>query len=174
MITSVPENSGSRNAGSPRSFPPRRPGGGSSEGPRHALDIFSSVRRHLPVFLIVSFVLVGCGAFVFRNKAKPVYSSQSVVYISPRFPKVLNTDSEVELPYDSYFEDQIQTVTRYDIVADAISQLSSGARHRADPPLPSEIANLQHSLDVKRIGTSYGMSIGLLGSSPDGLADIVN
>jgi uncharacterized protein involved in exopolysaccharide biosynthesis len=128
MITSVPENSGSRNAGSPRSFPPRRPGVGSSEGQRHALyifsSVFSSVRRHLPVFLIVSFVLVGCGAFVFRNKAKPVYSSQSVVYISPRFPKVLNPDSEVELPYDSYFQDEILTVTRYDIVADAISQLS--------------------------------------------------
>jgi polysaccharide biosynthesis transport protein len=174
MITSVPEKSGFRNAGSPRSFPPRRPGGGSSQDQRHALHIFSSVQRHLPVFLIVSFVLVGGGAFVFRDKAKPVYSSQSIVYISPKFPKVLNPDSEVELPYDSYFQDQIQTVTRYDIVADAIAQLRSGLRHRADPPLPSEIAKLQHSLDVKRVGTSYEMSIGLLGSSPDGLADTVN
>jgi succinoglycan biosynthesis transport protein ExoP len=175
MITSAPENSGSRNAGGLRSFPPSRPGGGSSDGPRHALYIFfSSVRRHLPVFLIVSSVLIGCGAFVFRDKAKPVYSSQSVVYISPKFPKVLNTDSEVELPYDSYFEDQIQTVTRYDIVSDAISHLPPAVRHRTDAPLPSEIAKLQHSLDVKRVGTSYEMSIGLLGSSPDGLADTVN
>ena len=174
MITSVPENFGSRNAGSPRSFPPPRPGSGSSEGQLHALYLFSSFRRHLPVFLIVFFVLVGCGAFVFRNKAKPVYSSQSVVYISPKFPKVLNPDSELDLPYDSYFQDQIQTVTRYDIVADAISRLPPGIRHRTGPPLPSEIANLQHSLDAKRIGTSYEMSIGLLDSSPDGLADIVN
>src|SRR5271170_3110453 len=135
MITSTPENSGSRSAGSLRSFPPRRPGGGSSDGPRNALYIFfSSVRRHLLVFLIVSFVLIACGAFVFRNKAKPVYSSQSVVYISPKFPKVLNTDTEVELPYDSYFEDQIQTVTRYDIIADAISQLPPAIRHRSGPP----------------------------------------
>src|SRR3984893_7857176 len=174
MITSVPENSGSRNAGSPRSFPPRSQGGGASEGQRHALYIFSSVRRHLHVFLTVSFVLVGCGAFVFRSKAKPVYSSQSVVYISPRFPKVLNPDSEVELPYDSYFQDEILTVTRYEIVADAISQLSAEVRHRTGPPLPSEIVKLQHSLVMTRIGTSYEMSIGLLGSSPDGLADIVN
>src|ERR1700730_14869646 len=142
MITSVPENSGSRNAGSPRSFPPRSQGGGASEGQRHALYIFSSVRRHLPVFLIVSFVLVGCGAFVFRNKAKPVYSSQSVVYISPKFPKVLNPDSEVDLPYDSYFQDQIQTVTRYDIVSDAITELPYKVRGRSGPPLPIEIGNL--------------------------------
>jgi capsular polysaccharide biosynthesis protein len=107
-------------------------------------------------------------------KAKPVYSSQSVVYISPKFPKVLNTDSEVELPYDSYFEDQIQTVTRYDIISDAISQLPKWVRGRSGQPQPGEIAKLQHSLDVKRIGTSYEMSIGLLGPSPDGLAETVN
>ena len=174
MITSMPENSGSRNAGSPRSFPPPRLGGGSSEGQRPTLNIFRSVRRHVSVFLIVFFVLFGCGAFVFRTKTKPVYSSQSGVYISPTFPKVLNPDSEVELPYDSYFQDQIQTVTRYDIVADAISQLSPEVRHRTGPPLPSEIAKLQHSLVITRIGTSYEMSIELRGSSPYGLADVVN
>ena len=174
MITSLPENSGSRNAGSPRSFPPPRLGGGSSEGQRPTLNIFRSVRRHVSVFLIVFFVLFGCGAFVFRTKTKPVYSSQSGVYISPTFPKVLNPDSEVELPYDSYFQDQIQTVTRYDIVADAISQLSPEVRHRTGPPLPSEIAKLQHSLVITRIGTSYEMSIELRGSSPYGLADVVN
>jgi succinoglycan biosynthesis transport protein ExoP len=171
---SVPETSRSRTAGSRRSFPSPRLGGGSSEGQLHPLYILSSVRRHLPVFLIVSFVLAGCGAFVFRNKAKPVYSSQSVVYISPRFPKVLNPDSEVELPYDSYFQDEILTVTRYDIIADAISQLAPEVRHRTGPPLPSEIVKLQHSLVMTRIGTSYEMSIALRGSSPDGLADIVN
>lgn len=173
MITPDPVSFGPRNVRGPQSFPPRR-AGASGEGQRHSLDIFSSVRHHLPLFLIVFAALVGCGAFVLRMKAKPVYSSQSVVYISPKFPKVLNTDSEVELPYDSYFEDQIQTVKRYDIIADAISQLPKWVRGRSGPPLPGEIAKLQNSLDVKRIGTSYEMSIGLLGPSPEGLADTVN
>jgi len=173
MITPVPESSGSRKARSTQCFPPRR-AGTSDEGRGRSLDIFSSVRRHLPVFLVIFFALVGCGAFVLRMKAKPVYSSQSVVYISPKFPKVLNTDSEVELPYDSYFEDQIQTVTRYDIISDAISQLPKWVRGRSGQPQPGETAKLQHSLDVKRIGTSYEMSIGLLGPSPDGLAETVN
>jgi succinoglycan biosynthesis transport protein ExoP len=173
MITAAPESSGSRKVRSPQSFPSSS-SGASDGAQRRSLDIFSSVRRHFAVFLIVIVVLVGCGAFVLRMKAKPVYSSQSVVYISPKFPKVLNTDSEVELPYDSYFEDQIQTVTRYDIVGDAISQLPTWVRGRSGPPLPFEIAKLQHSLDVKRIGTSYEMSIGLLGPSPNGLAETVN
>lgn len=173
MINLAPESSVSRKTGSPQSFPPGRVSG-SFEGQRRTLDVFSSVRRHLTVFLVLFFMLVGCGAFVLRKKAKPVYSSQSVVYISPKFPKVLNTDSEVELPYDSYFQDQIQTVTRYDIVADAISQLPYWVRGRSGLPLSSEIDNLQHSLDVKRIGTSYEMSIGLLGPSPSGLSETVN
>jgi polysaccharide biosynthesis transport protein len=173
MINSVPESSGSRKAGSPQSFPPCRVVG-SFEGQRRTLDVLSSVRRHLPIFLLVFFVLVASGAFLLRKKAKPVYSSRSVVYISPKFPKVLNTDSEVELPYDSYFQDQIQTVTRYDIVADAISQLPYLVRNRSGAPLPFEIEKLQHSLDVKRIGTTYEMSIGLLGPSPSGLAETVN
>jgi succinoglycan biosynthesis transport protein ExoP len=173
MINSAPESTGSRIAGSPQSFPPRR-NSGSFEGQRRTLDVLSSIRRHLPIFLLIVFVLVGCGAFVLRKKTKPIYSSQSVVYVSPKFPKVLNTDSEVELPYDSYFQDQIQTVTRYDIVADAISQLPYRVRGRSGTPLPSEIEKLQHSLDVKRIGTTYEMSIGLLGPSPSGLSETVN
>jgi uncharacterized protein involved in exopolysaccharide biosynthesis len=97
-----------------------------------------------------------------------------VVYISPKFPKVLNSDSEVELPYDSYFQDQIQTVTRYDIIADAITQLPYSVRHISGPALPYEIELLQRSLEVKRVGDSYEMSIDLTGPSPIGLAEYVN
>src|SRR5262249_5524726 len=150
MMNSMPQNSASPNVGSTRSFPRPPLGAGSSEGQHSALNIVSSVRRHWHVFLLVVCVLAGSGAVVFRNKVKPVYSAQSVVYISPKFHKVLNPDSEVELPYESYFQDQIQTVTRYDIVADAISQLPAGARRQTGPPLPTEIAKLQRLLEAKR------------------------
>jgi uncharacterized protein involved in exopolysaccharide biosynthesis len=97
-----------------------------------------------------------------------------VIYVSPKFPKILSSDSEVELPYDSYVQDQIQTVTRYDIIADAIAKLPYSVRHRSGPAQPSEVQVLQQKLDVTRIGSSYQMSIALRGPSPDGLADIVN
>ncbi|MGA2848341.1 MAG: hypothetical protein ABSE46_05045 [Terracidiphilus sp.] len=99
---------------------------------------------------------------------------------------MLASDSEVELPYDSYFQDQIQKVTRYDIIADAIVRLPNSLRGRSGPALPYEIQVLQNFLEVKRISSGYEMSVGLRsyspngltkvfpGPTPDGLADIVN
>jgi uncharacterized protein involved in exopolysaccharide biosynthesis len=99
-----------------------------------------------------------------------------VVYVSPKFPKMLSGDSEVDNPvsYDSYIQDQIQTVTRYDIIAEAISKLPYSVRHQSGPALPYEIQVLQRTLEVTRIGTTYEVSIGLRGPSPNGLADTVN
>jgi uncharacterized protein involved in exopolysaccharide biosynthesis len=89
---------------------------------------------------------------------------------------MLSGDSEVEPPssYDNYIQDQIQTVTRYDIIADAVSKLPYSVRHRSGPALPYEIQVLQKTLEVTRIGTTYEVSIALSGPSPDGLADTVN
>jgi len=150
------------------------------------IDLFSSIRRHWLISLSMFLVLLCCGALVLLKKEKPVYVSSSAVYISPKFPKMLASDSEVELPYDSYFQDQIQMVTRYDIIADAITKLPSSLRGRSGPALPYEIQLLQHTLQVKKLGSSYEMSIELQSSSPNGfdrvfpgptqggLADIVN
>jgi capsular polysaccharide biosynthesis protein len=138
------------------------------------IDVIGSVRRHWIVSLLVLVVILACGAFVLGKKAQPVYESHSVVYLSPKFPKMLAADSEVELPYDSYVQDQIQTVTRYDIIGDAITKFPNSVRGRSGQALPYEIQSLQQALEVRRVGSTYEMSIGLHGSSPNGLADVVN
>ncbi|MGA2672916.1 MAG: hypothetical protein ABSE99_06770 [Terracidiphilus sp.] len=153
---------------------PLRLAASSTEPPRLTINVFGSLRRHWFIALLVLLVLLGSGAYILWKKAKPVYQSYSVVYVSPRFPKMLASDSEVELPYDSYVQDQIQTVTRHDIIGDAISKLPYSVRKRTGPALPYEIQVLQNTLEVKRIGSTYEMAIGLSGSSPNGLADIVN
>jgi uncharacterized protein involved in exopolysaccharide biosynthesis len=146
----------------------------SSESPRLNINVIGSLMRHWFVAVMVFIVLVGCGTYILWKKAKPVFESHSVVYVAPKFPKMLASDSEVELPYDSYVQDQIQTVTRHDIIGDAIAKLPYSVRKRSGPALPYEIQVLQKTLDVKRIGSTYEMSIGLSGPSPKGLADIVN
>jgi hypothetical protein len=122
----------------------------------------------------VFLILLGCGEFFLWKRDKPVYEAHSVVYVSPTFPKLATNDNEVELPYESYFADQIQTVTRHDIIEDAITKLPYSARHLSGPVLPYEIQVLQQNLVAKRIGITYEMSIGLTGPSPNGLAEIVN
>ena len=93
-----------------------------------------SLKRHWFISLFVFLVLLGCGGFVLWKKDKPVYEAHSVVYVSPKFPKIVATnDNEVDLPYDSYFADQIETVTRHDIVEDAISKLPYSVRHLSGP-----------------------------------------
>jgi succinoglycan biosynthesis transport protein ExoP len=172
MLNSSPDNSTPGNSNSQPSFPPRRVGS-SSGGVQPKINVAGSLRHHWAVSLVVLLLLLGCGAYALWKKAKPVYESHSVVYISPKFPKMLSGDSETELPYDSYFQDQIQTVTRYDIIEDAISKLPYAVRRRSGPALPFEIQILQKTLKVSRIGTTYEMSIALSGPSPNGLADTV-
>jgi uncharacterized protein involved in exopolysaccharide biosynthesis len=163
-------------SGNSPSGPPISPrvAGSSSEVPRRTINVLGSLCRHWFVAALVLLVLLGSGAFILWKRVKPVYESHSVVYVSPKFPKMLASDSEVELPYDSYVQDQIQTVTRHDIIADAISKLPYSVRHRSGPALPYEIQVLQQALDVKRVGSTYEMSIGLNGPSPNGLAEAVN
>ncbi len=180
MINSTSDNSFSGNSKSVPSAPLRRTGS-SSEGARPAIDVVGSLRRHWYVAVTVFLVLAGCGAFAVWKKAKPEYESHSVVYLSPKFPKLLANDSEVELPYDSYVQDQIQTVTRHDIIADSISKLPYAVRYGmglpssyVGPALPYEIEVLQKKLEIKRIGSTYEMTIGLHGETPKDLAEIVN
>jgi succinoglycan biosynthesis transport protein ExoP len=148
---------------------------GSAQRPKSNIHVIASVRRHWYVFLSVLIVILVCGAYALRKKVKPLYQATSIVYVAPKFPKMLpGDDSELDLPYDSYVQDQIQTVTRYDIIADAIEKLPPSVRHRTGPALPYEIQVLQKTLDVKRMGSTYEVSIALSGSSPGGLAEIVN
>jgi polysaccharide biosynthesis transport protein len=173
MINSLPGNAMS---GSPNGVPPSASRGTGSPAQAGGLNvnIVGSLKRHWLISLSVFLVLLVCGGFVLWKKAKPVYIAESVVYVSPRFAKVLANDNEVDLPYDSYFADQIQRATRNDIMEEAITKVPYGIRHRSGPALPYEVQVLQHVLEVKRIGSTYEMSIALMGPSRDGLAEIVN
>jgi polysaccharide biosynthesis transport protein len=170
LIPSPPDVGASSNA---PPFTPRRTVN-SADWQRQVSSATDSVRRHWAIAATVLFVLLAAGAVVLWIKAKPSYLSNSVVFVSPKFPKMLATDSEVELPYDSYIQDQIQTVKRYDIISDAIAKLSYSVRHRSGPVLPSEVKALQRDIEVYRIGMTYQITIGLRGPSPNGLAEIVN
>ncbi len=171
MLNSASDSSTHEQSTSLRSFPRRQSFPTVQE---RKLNVIASVRRHWAAALTVFVVILGAGIFILWKKARPVYNSHSVVYISPKFPTVLNNNSEVELPYDSYFQEQVQTVTRYDILHDAIASLPLSARQRSGPVVPSEIDGLLKDLIVKRVGTSYEMSVGLSGPAPHGLAEIVN
>jgi succinoglycan biosynthesis transport protein ExoP len=164
-------------SGSPEGLPPftRRRVESSSAGTHLNIDVVGSFKRHWLISVSVFLVLLGCGGFVLWKKDKPVYSAFSVVYVSPKFPKILTGDNEVDdRPYDSYFADQMLKLSRHDIIEDAITRLPYSVRGRTGPPLPYEIQVLQQTLEAGRIGATYEMFIKLSGPSPSNLAEIVN
>lgn len=174
MLNSMPENASSGNALSLPPFPQRRAAAGGGEGPRMTINPGASLRRHWVWALAVFLVILACGGYVVRKKGKPVYLTTSVVYISPAGPKVASGGTEVTIPYDSYLQDQIQMVTRYDVIAAAIAKLPSWIRGRSGPALPYEIQVLQKGLQVQRVGETSEMSIALEAPVPKGLAEVVN
>lgn len=148
--------------------------GPSSETRRIEINVLGSLKRHWVIAVSLFVVLSVGGGYVAVKKSRPVYSAHSEVYVSPKFPKMMSADSELDRPYDSYIQDEVHTVTRYDILAEAIEKLPWSIRHRSGPALPYEIQSLQGALEVVRIGATYQVSIGLHGSKPDGLAETVN
>lgn len=132
-----------------------------------------SLRFHWLIASLVSLALFGsCTAFLLHSK--PSFVAKSLIYVSPTFPKTLNDDPETAYPYDSYMEQQVHSITRYDVIADAIRSLPQSAWPNRGESEPAAVARLQRQLAVARIGTTYQIEITLTGNNPEHLAEVVN
>ncbi|MHB1699754.1 MAG: GumC family protein [Acidobacteriaceae bacterium] len=143
---------------------------------RESLDVARSLREHRLLAIGVGIVvLAGMLSVGFLRPA--IYSTESLVYIQPSVPKVLSDGSEPPYDpskYDSYFQQQMKTVTRYDILQAALSQLGSSVWQTPGESQQSAIARLQSALKVTRIDNSYQMSISLKGTNSEAIAEVVN
>jgi succinoglycan biosynthesis transport protein ExoP len=137
------------------------------------VDVLQSLRLHKMLAALVALAVMGLGTAV-KLRHRPTYQAGSVLYVSPNFPATLATSQEQEYPYDSYIEQQVHSVTQYDVLADALRKLKPGIWQFPGERLESAVERLQHSLTVKRDGLSYQVLISLQSSNPDNLADIVN
>jgi succinoglycan biosynthesis transport protein ExoP len=165
------------NPNDPRNTPPPtvphptlRP---ASKGSALKINVLRSLRLHMITAILVALVVLGLGLAVLLRRGL-MYSSQSTIYVSPTFPKTLTEDRETEYPYDSYVQQQVHAIARYDVIADAIHHLPADMWQRPGEVEQSAVQRMQESLDIKRIGTTYEVGIELMGMRPDHLAEIVN
>jgi len=122
---------------------------------------------------LITLLTLGLGvALAVRHRA--MYEATSVVYVSPNFHATLVTNQEQEYPYDSYIEEQVHSVTKYNVLVDAIGKLKAGVWQAPGESLESAVDRLQHSLNVRRDGQSYQVQITLQDTDPTHLAEIVN
>lgn len=152
---------------------PPAPAAAPTPGFFSGVDVMRSLRVHALAATFVTVLTLGLGlALLIQHRS--TYAATAVVYVSPTFPATLNTDQEQQYPYESYIAQQIQSVTRYDVIADAIRQLKPGVWQKPGETEESAVERLQHQLKVARDGLSYQMTITLAGTHPENLAEIVN
>ncbi|MBT9330254.1 GumC family protein [Paracidobacterium acidisoli] len=152
---------------------PHQPLRPPSKGSALKINILRSLRLHAVTAILVTVVVLGLGLAVLLRHGL-MYSSTSTIYVSPTFPKTLTEDHETEYPYDSYVAQQVHSITRYDVIADALHHLPPGVWQKPGEVEQSAVQRLQETLEIKRIGITYQVGIELTAMRPDHLADIVN
>jgi len=153
--------------------PPPAPRPSAPAGGGIRINVLRSLKIHAITASLIAIVTCGLGMAVLLRH-RPTYSATSIIYVSPNFPKTLTDDREQQYQYDTYIQEEIHTVTRYDVIADAIKKLPPGTWRFPGESEESAVTRLQASLDIARVGTTYQVGITLHGSRPGRLAEIIN
>jgi len=156
-----------RSAPSSDSVEPQRPGILSK------INVVRSLKSHAFIATSVALATLGLGA-AFLSRRVAYYEATSVIYVAPTFPATLTPDKEQDRPYESYIEEQAHTITRYDVMAEAIRRLKPGMWRAPGESEESAVERLQRSVTAKRDGMTYQVDITLGGYDPQDMAEIVN
>jgi len=146
------------------------------EPQRRSFRIARSLRMHRELALSVTAVM--CALFVaFGLSRHPQYEAQSLLYVQPITAKpVTDTTGGSYDPsrYDSYIQQQLQTIVRQDILSEALKKLPPGTWQMPGEPEQSAVARLQSSLKAERIFGSYQVAVSLKGNDPSAITKVVN
>ena len=155
-----------------------RPDSSSGEQPIFRLDLLRSLQLHRGLALAI--LLAGlAGAAAYLLALWPLYTAQSLVYIQPAPPRVMDLGYTTRWPFDtntyeSYIAQQMVHVTRYDVLTNALRKLEPGAWQHKNESDQEAAERLARAVEVKRLGTSYEMSIAARASSAAMAAKLSN
>ena len=153
---------------------PKPPSRESDEASGRSIRIMESLRRHRALIGVMLLMFLALSGFVLYRRRNPIYEAQSRIYISPASPKALTDDKQQIGPYDNFLAEQLNTVTRYDVLEAALKKLPRNAWAYCGPTEARAIAYLQKSLKVERIGESFEAEMSLEGPDPHTVTDLVN
>jgi uncharacterized protein involved in exopolysaccharide biosynthesis len=148
----------------------------SEAAPAFQLDAVRSVRLHPKLALRVAFVVLVL-TVCYALTRKPMYEARSLSYVEPLVTKVVSDGSQGfydPARYDSYFQQQIQTATRQDILEAAITKLPEGFWQQPGEDLHHAAERLAGTLRVERVGSSYQLAISVMDENPEKASAIVN
>jgi uncharacterized protein involved in exopolysaccharide biosynthesis len=150
--------------------------GNSSPNKDLDLDIRRSLRMHRTLAVVVG-IVVFLGIFSFGLSRHPYFSTEALIYVQPMQTKVITDTSQATYDpsrYETYLQQQLQTIVRSDILAEALSKPATRAWRFRGESDQAAITRLQQNLKVTRVEQSYELSVTLSGSDPVAIADVVN
>jgi Mrp family chromosome partitioning ATPase/uncharacterized protein involved in exopolysaccharide biosynthesis len=139
-----------------------------------------SLRAHKWLAMGVFAAVVAVGLPLSWWIGTSVYASEAAVYVSPRFVRNLQEDKEQDLQsnsqYREYVQQNVRTINRYDIVAEALAGLGPKRALWQEPDEGDRraVERLQKELKIQPVPETYQIVVGLESKKPEGLADIVN
>ena len=147
------------------------------EQPRgRSFQIARSLRMHRG--LAISVTAFMCALFVaFGLSRHPQYEAHSLLYVQPITTKpVTDTTGGFYDPsrYDSYIQQQLQTIIRRDILSESLKKLPVGTWQWPGESEQSAVARLQSGLKAERVFGSYEISLSLKGDDPAAITKVVN
>jgi uncharacterized protein involved in exopolysaccharide biosynthesis len=145
--------------------------------PPSSLDISSAVRRRpfLAAAPLLLALLVGV-PYAFQH-ARKEYRAEATIHVSPNYFKNLQEErAQIQVSYGRLVNQQILTLGRYDVLAEALKRLESKGIVWRNPneSEPEAVARLMTKLDIRPIPDSYEVMIAMNGENQAWLAPVVN
>jgi len=140
-------------------------------------ELRRSLQLHRKLALFVALAGISLSLLYFF-RLWPVYEAQSLVYVQPAAPRVMDQGGQARWPYDgstyeTYIQQQITNVTRPDVLANALHKMEPGAWQQSGESDQAAAERLGHSIEVLRNG-AYQLSIGVRASKPELAAQLAN
>jgi capsular polysaccharide biosynthesis protein/Mrp family chromosome partitioning ATPase len=149
-----------------------------------SLDLLRAMRMHRGLMIVFALagLLVGIAYFL---TIWPEYQAQSVIYVQPLQPSVLDRGASPHWPFDSssyelYIRQQMLDVTRTDVLTGALDKLDRQDKlglerwWQRGENQHDYVERLRQAMDVTREGNGYQFSIGVRASNAAAAADLAN
>jgi succinoglycan biosynthesis transport protein ExoP len=153
---------------------PKPPSKDPEEETSRSVHVFESLRRHRMVSGMTLLFCLLCSGFLLYKRRGPTFEATSKVYVSPTSSKALTDDKQQTAPYEGLIDQQMKTVTRYDVIKAALETLPRPVWAAYGPTEEVAINVLEKLLTVARQGQGFEISITLDGPNADNVTRIVN
>lgn len=151
-----------------------------SSGSGRMPDPAGALRRWW-IWSALAFVLVAAGGISWAwKKGTPKFRTEGVLYVSPRFVRNLDLDSENDFQsnsqYREFVQQQVRTVNRHDIMMAVVSDPvpAAAAWRKPNETLRRAAQRLGESLQITPVPDTYQVTVSLEAEESAGLAEMVN